>query len=166
MITRAIFEWLFDYHTLFWLFEYHFCRILRKWRDFWLIINDYQGKTIMIIWFPGTLMRSPTGHLLHYALLHKQRVYPNSTKIPQSTCSNANKYKHGNRQVKTLKTKAWTIRTLIKTESDIRWSERVSMSCSTCSTGRIAYIKLFKVGGNLTTYTWLIFPRVFPSTCI
>ena len=47
----------------------------------------------------------------------------------------------------TLKTKAWTIRTLIKTESDTRCSGRVSMSCSACGTRRIAH-KLVKVGGK------------------
>ena len=45
----------------------------------------------------------------------------------------------------TFKTKAWTIRTLIKTENDIRCSGRVSMCCSAWGTRSIAN-KLVKVG--------------------
>ena len=48
----------------------------------------------------------------------------------------------------TFKTEAWTIGTLIKTESDIKCSGRVSMSCSACDIRRIAH-KLFKVGGKM-----------------
>ena len=47
----------------------------------------------------------------------------------------------------TFKTNAWTIPTLIKTESDIRCSGRVSMACSACETCGIAH-KLVIVGGK------------------
>ena len=47
----------------------------------------------------------------------------------------------------TVNTKVWTIRTIIKTERDIRCAGRVSMSCSACGARRIAH-KLDKVGGK------------------